>query len=451
MKLEWDGVAIEKPLSVSDENVTAIDPAGTDERRKLRTLLTLTESLGREIQLDALLKLMVAEVTEVMRAERSTLFLVDPKRPGELVSRVAEGAEEIRVRFGVGIAGATAERRETINVPDAYEESQFDPAWDLASGFRTRAILSTPLVGQNGRLMGVVQVLNRKAGGAFTREDEKFLGSICVHFAIALERAEMVEEHLETQITAKSLELAREIQMGLVPRSFPALSEFKEIDLFATIVPALEVGGDLYDFFPLDEDRICFIIGDVSSKGVPAALFMVMVRTAFRIMATAAAESITVTMKRVNQSLCESNPERMFVTAFAGVLNVRTGHLDYADAGHEPPFIAQADGTARKVDKRGNLVLGFFQDYEFAGGELQLSPGDNLLLYTDGVTEAMNAGQEPFGAEGIEATLSRTGPGARSETLIGALLDDLRIHVGEARQSDDITMLSIRYLGQPLP
>jgi sigma-B regulation protein RsbU (phosphoserine phosphatase) len=360
---------------------------------------------------------------------------------------VAEGTREIRVRFGVGIAGGTAAGRKTINLPDAYQDSRFSPAWDVASGFRTRAVLSTPVIGQNGRLLGVVQALNSKSAGAFTPEDERFLDSICVHFAIALERAEMVEKHLESLIVAKSLELARQIQMGLVPGNLSDLSDSRDVDLFATIVPALEVGGDLYDFFPLDEDRICFIHGDVSSKGIPAALFMVMVRTAFRMTATAAPESLALTINRVNQSLCESNPQGMFVTALAGILDLRTGCVEYVDCGHEPPFIMQADGTVRRLDKRGNIVLGLFPGYEYAAGELQLKPGDNLLLYTDGVTEAMNTRNEPFGETAIATTLSRTGPGADSEKVIRALLEDVRIHAAEARQSDDIAMLSIRFLG----
>src|ERR1051326_7758602 len=324
----------------------------SDEHRKLQILLRISRSLGHEIQLDPLLKLIVAEVTAAMQAERSTLFLVDRRKADELVSRVAEGmvSQEIRVRFGIGIAGTTAQTRQTINIPDAYNDSRFNPAFDKSSGFRTKSILSTPILNQSNHLIGVVQVLNKKSGGAFTREDEQFLDAICVHLGIALERAEMVEAYLQSQIVTKSLELAKEIQMGLVPKDFPALPEFKETDIYAAIIPALEVGGDLYDFFPLDNDRICFIIGDVSDKGIPAALFMAMARTAFKISAIASPESIALTMARVNQFLCESNPQQMFVTAFAGILDVRTGRVEYADAGHEPPFILQPTGKVLKVD-----------------------------------------------------------------------------------------------------
>jgi sigma-B regulation protein RsbU (phosphoserine phosphatase) len=422
----------------------------SDEHRKLEILLRISKSLGHEIQLDPLLKLIVAEVTSAMQADRSTLFLVDRKKPDELVSRIAEGMvkQEIRVRFGMGIAGTTAQTRQTINIPDAYNDSRFNPAFDKSSGFRTKSILATPILNQANRLIGVVQVLNKKGGGAFTREDEQFLDAICVHLSIALERAEMVEAYLQSQIVAKYLELAKEIQMGLVPRDFPALPEFKEIDIYATIIPALDVGGDLYDFFPLDNDRICFIIGDVSDKGIPAALFMAMARTAFKISAMASPESIALTMGRVNQFLCESNPQQMFVTAFAGILDLRTGHIDYSDAGHELPFILTPSGEVVKVEKIGGVVLGFMPGHEFTSGTIQLNPGEAFILYTDGVTEAMNMDRHLFGAEAIETTLLKTGQSPTSEKIIKTMLEDLHAFVGEAHQSDDITMLVMKYLGR---
>lgn len=424
----------------------------SDERRKLEILLRISKSLGQEIQLDPLLKLMVSEVTAAMQAERSTLFLVDRRNPGELVSRVAEGvgSREIRVRFGLGIAGTTAETRRTINIPDAYQDSRFNPAFDKSSGFRTRSILATPIIGQNDRLLGIVQVLNKKSGGAFTGEDEQFLDAICTHLGIALERAEMVEAYLQTQLVTKSLELAREIQMGLVPKDFPALPELTEVDIFATMIPALEVGGDLYDFFPLDRTHLCFIIGDVSDKGIPAALFMAMARTAFKISAVASPDSIALTLERVNQFLCESNQSQMFVTALAGILDLETGRVEYADGGHEPPFIRKHSGAVEKVEKVGGIALGFLPDHKFRSGTLQLSPGDALVLYTDGVTEAMNMSHRLFGADAIEVRLAKPGQAPESEQVVRGMLDELRVFVGEAHQSDDITMLVIRFLGSEL-
>jgi serine phosphatase RsbU (regulator of sigma subunit)/anti-sigma regulatory factor (Ser/Thr protein kinase) len=422
----------------------------SDERRKLEILLRISKSLGQEIKLDPLLKLIVAEVTAAMQAGRSTLFLIDRNKPDELVSRIAEGivAQEIRVKVGVGIAGMTAQTRRAINIRDAYKDSRFNADFDKSSGFTTKSILAVPIIDQQGGLVGIVEVLNKKDGGAFTKEDEDFLHAICVHLGIAIQRAEMVEFYLQSQIVRKSLELAREIQMGMIPLDFPALPEFKDVDIYATIIPALEVGGDLYDFFPLDKDRICFIIGDVSGKGIPAALFMATARTAFKISAIASPESTALTMGRVNKFLCESNVQQMFVTAFAGILDLRTGEIEYADAGHEPPFIRQVSGMALEVDKIGGLVLGFLPDYKFTSGTLKLNPGETFVLYTDGVTEAMNIAHEQYGAEAIERAISNSEEDAGSEQIVKTLLKDMHGFVGGAHQSDDITILAIKYLGR---
>jgi phosphoserine phosphatase RsbU/P len=422
----------------------------SDADRKLQILLSISKSLAQQIELDSLLKLMVAEVTAAMQAERSNLLLLSREKPDELVTRVADGvgAREIRIPFGVGIAGAAAQTRQIINVPDPYQDSRFNSAIDKASGFRTRSLLAVPVIAEGGQLMGVAEVMNKIGGGAFTEEDARFLEAICGDFSIALRRAEMVEAHLQAQMVTKSLELARDIQMGLLPRDFPALPEFKEVDIFATMIPALEVGGDLYDFFPLDRDRICFVIGDVSDKGIPAALFMMMARTAFKMSAIASPESISLTMSRVNQFLFECNQSQMFVTALAGILDLQTGRVEYADAGHEPPFILRPSGEVLKVDKVGGVALGFCPDLSFPSGVLQLSRGDALVLYTDGVNEAMNTGRQLFGADAIERTLSQVGHTASSEKIIQGLLDDLHVFVGGAQQSDDITMLVIRYLGR---
>ncbi len=419
-------------------------------RTQLVILLRISRSLGKQIELAPMLEAIVAEVTAALAAERSTLFLVCPDEPGHLVTRVAEGVgvREIRVPIGVGIAGAAAKGRQTLNIADAYQDDRFNPAIDKTTGFRTRAMLTAPIIADDDRLIGVVQVLNKNDGGVFTAEDEAFLEIICGILCISLQRAEMVEAYLRSQIVQKSLDLAQDIQMGLVPKNFSDFSDATRVDMFATMIPALEVGGDLYDFFALDKDRICFVIGDVSGKGIPAALVMAMACTAFRISAMASQGSIAHTMELVNRALFENNPSQMFITAFAGVLDLRTGQIEYADAGHDPPFVRSASGAMRRVDKVGGIALGFLPDLRYCSGTLQLHIGDTLLLHTDGVTEAMDARDQFFGADAIENALATLEAESGSESIVRRLLEDLRLFVGEAQQSDDITLLAVRYLGR---
>jgi sigma-B regulation protein RsbU (phosphoserine phosphatase) len=303
-----------------------------------------------------------------------------------------------------------------------------------------------PIINQKGRLLGIVQVLNKNSG-PFTVEDEEFLRAICVHLGLALERAELVESYVQTQKLQQSLQLAREIQMGLLPKKFPAFPEIAEIDIHASITPALDVGGDLYDFFQLDENRICFVIGDVSDKGIPAALFMAMVRTAFKISAMAIKNNIAATLSTVNRFLVENNESQMFVTMFAGIIDLRTGAVEYSDGGHEPPYIVRSSGAVEMLEKEGGIALGFMDDVDFPNGKFQLNSGESLVLYTDGVNEAMNPEGKMFKTSGIVDTLLALGNGSTAERQAKTLVQNVHKFAASAPQSDDITVVALRYCG----
>ena len=417
----------------------------SDAQQKLETLLNIARTLGDEIHLDRMLKTMVSEVTKAMKAERTSLFLYD-EESRQLYTKVAEGlqSKEIRVPLGVGIVGMAAETRTPINIPDAYQDRRFNPEFDKKSGFVTRSIISLPIISQQNRLLGVVQVLNKRGEASFTEEDEIFLRAISTHLALALQRAELVDSYVQTQKMQQYLKLAHEIQMGLVPKNFPAFPD-KQVDICAVLDPALDVGGDLYDFFLLDEHRVCFIIGDVSDKGIPAALFMAITRTAFKISAMANPPSVASALAAVNRLLCDGNDSQMFVTAFCGILDLRTGLVEYSDGGHEPPFVIRHGDRVELVEKKGGMALGFMDGIPFPTGYVQLNPGDSLVLYTDGVNEALDTESRMFHVSGIERTLDRFVSGASAATVVSTLAADVAEFVGTAPQSDDITILVLRY------
>ena len=258
------------------------------------------------------------------------------------------------------------------------------------------------------------------------------------------ERDKLREAAITTQ---QLLQVAREIQMGLLPRNFPVFTHLPEVDIYATLRPALEVGGDLYDFFQLDENRICFVIGDVSDKGVPAALFMAMVVTSFEISAMTGPDSIARVLRSVNRFLNENNDSQMFVTLFAGILDLRTGRIDYSDGGHEPPFLVRRKTGVEMVKKKGGVALGVFGDYDFEIGTIELDPGDALVLYTDGVNEAMNGSRQLFSTPAIEDTLRTVSSDKAAVGICESMITSVDAFVKGAPQSDDITVLIIRYCG----
>lgn len=238
------------------------------------------------------------------------------------------------------------------------------------------------------------------------------------------------------------LNVGHEIQMSMIPSEFPVM---KGIDLYATIVPALEVGGDLYDFFSLDDDHIFFGVGDVSDKGVPAALFMAVTKTLVKTNSNYSMLPSKI-LSRVNHELSQDNDSSMFVTYFLCVLNTKTGELAYCNAGHNPPLYVSKNHVLSKLDTLHGPVLGAVEDYEYLQDQLTMNPGDQLVIFTDGVTEAMNIDKQLYSNDRLDQIFSHNGRHG-SKDSVQAIIDDVKEFRGEADQSDDITILSIVYTG----
>ena len=252
-----------------------------------------------------------------------------------------------------------------------------------------------------------------------------------------------------TQITAEKerigaeLNVATQIQADMLPRIFPAFPERKEFDIYATMDPAKEVGGDFYDFFLVDDDHLAVVIADVSGKGVPAALFMVIAKTLIKNHAQNKDTPGSV-FTQTNEQLCEGNDAGLFVTAWMGVLEISTGKLIYVNAGHNPPLLRRADEKFEWLKSRPGFVLAGMEGVRYRENEMEMQPGDMLFLYTDGVTEATNANQELFGEERLLETLNEQ-PKLPVSALLPKVKKSIDSFVGEAEQFDDITMLSLNY------
>lgn len=254
---------------------------------------------------------------------------------------------------------------------------------------------------------------------------------------------DMTESLREKARIGIELAAATNIQVHMLPCVFPAFPDRDEFDIYATMNPAKEVGGDFYDFFMIDERHLAVVIADVSGKGVPAALFMVIAKTLIKNHTQMGLEPCEVFTK-VNRLLCEGNEEGLFVTAWMGVLDVETGKLTYVNAGHNPPMIKLADGGFTKLKSRPCFVLAGLDDTCYTQAELTMAPGDRLFLYTDGVTEATNEAMELYGEEQLSNYLNEH-IAVSAEDMLHGLKDDINIFAGNAEQFDDITMLILDY------
>ena len=423
--------------------MTAID--NERQARNLKALLGVAKALASEIKLDNLLQVIVAKAAEVMDAERATLFLYDKPR-NELWSKTTQKLEinEIRVALGVGIAGTVAKTRALINIGDAYADPRFDSTFDKQTGYRTRSILCLPLIGNGDSLVGVIQVLNKRNRETFDEIDESLLAGLSDHITVALERGRLIEAYIEKERLEEGLKLAHDIQMSMLPKTFPPFPERRDLDIFAAITPAKKVGGDFYDFFFLDENRLCFAIGDVSGKGVPAALFMAVIKTLFKAIAGRVQNPGEI-LSTVNREICRDNDSQMFTTLFCGILDTRTGEIRYSNGGHNPPYHLSRAGV-QQVPKTGGRVLGLLEETTYAGSRLVLGPGETLLLYTDGVTEALDPAEQFFSERRLESILTQINFASAREQ-IEYLTGEITLFAAGAEQSDDITTLAIRYLG----
>lgn len=255
----------------------------------------------------------------------------------------------------------------------------------------------------------------------------------------------MQQEHNQLESIKGDLAVAREIQQAILPRIFPPFPENShQLDIAASMNAAKDVGGDFYDFFRIDADRIGFVIADVSGKGVPAAIFMAVSRTLIRATGLRGVKP-SECMSYSNNLLSEESVSSMFVTVFYGIYNIRTGEVTYTNAAHNPPYVIKAGGSVKKFPYSQNIIAGIVKDYHFTEETLQLEPGDTLLLYTDGVTEAINTKEEEYGEERLESLL-RNASKTNCQQVIDMVKADVKAFEGDAEQSDDITLLALKRL-----
>ena len=302
------------------------------------------------------------------------------------------------------------------------------------------------MVSAYGDMGNIRQAMNNGAFDFATKPIDLDDLSVTIEKAIAQINYvhEMQKEHTQLESLKGDLAVAGEIQQAILPRIFPPFPDKADkLDIAASMTPAKDVGGDFYDFFRIDDDRIGFLIADVSGKGVPAAIFMAVSRTLIRatgIRGGSPADCIGYS----NKLLSDESVDCMFVTVFYGIMNVTTGDVTYCNAGHNPPYIIKGTGEVKALDMSQDPMVGAISGVDYHDCQLQLDKGDTLVMFTDGVTEAMNTANEEFGEARLEATLSKTF--SKCQDVVEAIKTDVAGFVDGAEQSDDITVLALKRL-----
>lgn len=426
-------------MSTSSKKISQNHGSRSREIKKLQGLVNASKILNSTLDLEKLLGIILDLATANLKAARGTIYLVDHEKR-ELWSKVVKGKEivEIRLPLGKGIAGYVGKTGETVNIKDAWKDKRFFSGFDLRSGFQTKTMLCMPMKDREGKIIGVFQILN-KTDGRFDKQDERFLEAFSVHAALAIENAKLHQAIVEKERMDKEIEIAGNIQRRLLPKDLPRIDRY-EIEAMAR--PCRTIGGDYYDVIPLEDDRYAFIIADVSGKGIPAALLVSTLHASLHAFIKRDRNLLGV-VEDLNKIVYDNTESDRYITFFMSILDTRTDELTYVNAGHTFPIITDHDKGSFRTLSCGGVPLGMFQHFPHQEEKIRLHQHELVVMYTDGVTEAMNKSFEEYGEERFRECIRRYRQKDLQEFKADLLADVESFTRGEP-QSDDLTLMVFR-------
>ncbi len=404
---------------------------------RLHRILEAAKLLNSTLDINELTRIILRIVRDEVGIDRGTVFVVDKERQ-QLRSVVAQDVEnEIVVAIGKGIAGAVAATAEVIDIPDAYADPRFDPRFDPILGYRTNDIYCMPIVNRDGDVVGVLELLNRTR--SLGVEDIEFLNGVSVHVGLALENAWMHREIIEKRKFERELDLARDIQRNF----YPNLPEtYGGVEIAASSLMCEAVGGDYLDYFPLEDGRFIVMLGDVSGKGIGAALVMTSLHATCRALVRHI-HSLEKIASILNDTLVETTGPGTFVTLMILLVDPGRHRMHYICAGHNPPLHADCSGKVFLIDKGGGPPVGLFGHLKYSREIVELEAGSVVVIYTDGVSEAENALRDQYGLEKLSEVVQQNRDGS-ARLIHDAIRAGLAEFVAGHPASDDSTMIVLK-------
>jgi serine phosphatase RsbU (regulator of sigma subunit) len=426
--------------SVATLNLDNLEGAAPERiAARLKALNEFHRAMAEPIALDALLARLLDQLFAALQAEEALVLL--RQTDGSFATAASRRMPGARGELVVSrrLIVEVVEKDAAALVTDLDVDERFAGA-DSIIGSGIRSILAAPISDALG-CVGMVAVYSRASVRRFGEEDLELLVSLSSAAALRIRNVALAEEAAARRVQDRELALAHEIQMGMLPRPFEARDE---VQLAARLIPARAVGGDLYDYF-VTGDRLWFIVADAAGKGVSAALFMAVTRTLFRAIVHDDAR-VGAVVGRMNAELARDNERQFFVTALAGCLELQSGELTFANAGHLPPLRIAGSRTIETVEASSiGIALGILEDAEYEEATVMLSPGDLLVVITDGVTEAIDSGGTLFTDARLLDTL-RGLHGRAADEVAAGVVTAVTSFAAAAPQEDDITVLALRYL-----
>ncbi len=410
------------------------------EAHALNQILEVTRKLAAPFDLDTMLREVVDAARNILDADRGTVFLYD-EQSDELVVRVATKLGTIRIPADMGIVGESAQKRVLINVPDCYADNRFNRAVDKQTGYRTRCMLTLPLIGYEDSLIGVLQILNKNEG-TFDEQDEYVATALAAQAAVVLHRVKMTEALIVSEKLDREITVARDVQMGTLPKRMPSV---KGYDIAGTFTPTDQTGGDLYDFIPLTEERLFLLMGDATGHGIGPALSATQVRAMLRV-ALRLGANLGDAFTHINNQLVEDLPDDRFVTAFIGLLDAATHTVQFHSGGQGPIMHFHAADGRYDWAEPSTFPLGYMNQTDLKDARvIEMAPGDILGLISDGIYEYENPAGVQFGQAGVAKIIDGNSDGSMDE-LVQMIMRAAYDHGGPVTQADDMTIVLIRRL-----
>jgi sigma-B regulation protein RsbU (phosphoserine phosphatase) len=402
-----------------------------------RVIFDYAAKIGAAQDLDALLVLNAGMARGLVGADRCSIWLVDTKN-SRMWTKVAHGVQKLHIPIGQGLVGACVARNEAILVNDPSQDERFLRSVDIETGYVTKSVLTLPLHGVDGKPIGALQVLNKPGG--FSPEDVDLLGLCGSYAASTLETQRLRKEAEVARLLLREMEIARDVQRHLLPQALPPILG---LDYAGYCRSAELVGGDYYDFLPMPEGGFLFTLGDVSGKGIAAAVLMASMQASLRSQVVRTPVSLSALIGDLNKAAYSFSTADKYSTLFCGLLDVRTRKLSYVNAGQiRPMLLRSADGQVERLDG-GGFPVGLLDISEYEQGEVLLQPGDAVLCISDGISEATNANHEMWNESEVE-TIVRKCRGLSAQQMIDVLVEATGRFTGEAEQADDMTVVAIR-------
>ncbi|MDX1672186.1 MAG: GAF domain-containing SpoIIE family protein phosphatase [Balneolaceae bacterium] len=410
---------------------------------ELSVLNEIATTISSTQPLDDIIDQIVLKCIKHLEVEEGAISLLEKSDKGEeqekafqtMIRKQDISKERLPIRLDDRVTGWMLKNKKPLLSNDIANDDRFKISGDAFGSFHS--LLSVPLI-IKGNLIGYLAVFNKKGGKEFTEQDRRLLSIIASESAQVIENARLYEEEKALISLKEEMRLAKDIQLRLLPESNPDIAGYQ---ICGTNIPAKEVGGDYYDFINLDDNRLGFCVGDITGKGMPAAMLMANLQAALRSQTLMLTEESNC-MKNMNKLLHNSTESTKFATLFFGILDYQNDLISYCNGGHDQPIYMKDGAEASTLETTG-MLLGVLEDAQYDKKEIQLNSGDLLVLYTDGITEAMNEEDEEFGQHRL-INLIRENRDAQADTLMELITEEVQEHSRNVSQSDDITLMVIR-------